>query len=103
MNGHPISPFDTIICGVGVGGILGIQAMFFCVQTMQLWAPGATYEQKGGSPPKMFQTPKNRQARNHTILLLGSLGTQKTGSGLLLQKKIIRRSPGDPYFSKGDF
>ena len=74
MKGHPIRPSDTIIC---VSESWASQLCFFCVQTMQLWAQGATYEQKGGSktktkkgraPNKMFQTPKNRQARKHPIL-----------------------------------
>ena len=63
---------------------------------MQLWAPGATYEQKGGSPKKMFRTPKNRQARNHPILLLGSLGTQKTGSGLSVFQNVDKGDPRGP-------
>ena len=63
---------------------------------MQLWAPGATYEQKGGSPQKMFRTPKNRQARNHPILLLGSLGTQKTGSGLSVFQNVDEGDPQGP-------
>ena len=63
---------------------------------MQLWAPGATYEQKGGSPKKMFRTPKNRQARNHPILLLGSLGTQKTGSGLSVFQNVYKGDPWGP-------
>ena len=96
MNGHPIRPFDTIIC---VSEFWASQLRFFCVQTMQLWAPGATYKQKGASkkkapkqapqkqkraPPKKVPETENRQARNHPIWLLGSSDTQKTGSGVFI-------------------
>ena len=51
---------------------------------------------KVARPQKMFQTPKNRQARNHPILLLGYLGTQKTGSGLSVFQNVDEGDPGDP-------
>ena len=51
---------------------------------------------KVAPPKKMFRTPKNRQARNHPILLLGSLGTQKTGSGLSVFQHVDKWGPRGP-------
>ena len=45
----------------------------------------------------MFRTPKNRQAKNHPILLLGSLGTQKTGSGLSVFQNLYKGDPQHFY------
>ena len=50
-----------------------------------------SYEQKGGSPQKNVPDTENRRARNHPILLLSALGTNKNRErGINLEKNIQR-------------
>ena len=79
MTRHPIRPFDTIIC---VSEFWASQLCFFAFKPCNYGLQERLMSKKVAPPQKMFRTPKNRQARNHPILLLGSLGTQKTRSGL---------------------
>ena len=97
MNGHPRSPFDTIIEPVDSPmyqpGFYAFKPCNYGLQERLISKKAAPPQKKDGPQQKMFRTPKNHQARNHPILLLGSLGTQKTGSGLSVFSNI-QGAPG---------
>ena len=92
-NEHPTRLLDTRICG---GEFWAFQLCFYSFKPCNYGLQRRLMSKKVAPPQKKFWSSENRQARNHPSASLGSLGTQKTGSGLSVVQNVDKGDPRGP-------